>query len=219
MRLRFVACVRASVPSLGRNTLRPFRVRTPCVEGGASISRCRVDITPHHQVCPKPLMARMPPSADTDDTDCVHAFIRHLPSVYIRDGEAASVASVVQSLVDGLAREVPAPPSARGVRLASGRLTRSGRRHGGTESGSETGLRAVSPTWSPLREGSFLPQNTQKRPSGDTKEALAKPSRLRPRRARPSRKSLNRCCFAKIREGCACRSRGFATNPCRLQAA
>ena len=67
--------------------------------------------------------------------------------------------------------------------------------------------------------GDFLPQNTRKRPSGDTKEALAKPSRLRPRRARPSRKSLNRCCFAKIREGCACRNRGFATNPCRLQAA
>ena len=39
MCLRIVACVRASVPSLGRNTLRPFRVRTPCVEGGASISR------------------------------------------------------------------------------------------------------------------------------------------------------------------------------------
>ena len=78
---------------------------------------------------------------------------------------------MVQSLVDGLAREVPAPPSARGVRLASGRLTRSGRRHGDTESGFEVGLRAVSPTWSPLREGSFLPQNTQKRPSGDTEEA------------------------------------------------
>ena len=116
-------------------------------------------------------MARMPPSADTDDTDCVHAFIRHLPSVYIRDGEAASVASVVQSLVDGLAREVPAPPSARGVRLASGRLTRSGRRHGGTESGFEVGLRAVSPTRDSFEEGNFyhrIHRNalraTQKRP-------------------------------------------------------
>ena len=44
----------------------------------------------------------------------------------------------------GLAREVPAPPPARGVRQASGRLTRSGRRHDGTERGFETGLRAVS---------------------------------------------------------------------------
>ena len=150
-----VALPRSNVPRRGR---RGYFAR-------------RADIGTRYQVCPKPLMARMPPSADTDDTDCVHAFIRHLPSVYIRDGEAASVASVVQSLVDGLARNAPAPPSARGVRLASGRLTRSGRRHGDTESFFETGLRAVSPTWSPLREGSFLPQNTQKRPSGDTEEA------------------------------------------------
>ena len=33
----------------------------------------------------------------------------------------------------GPVREVPAPPSARGVRLASGRLTRSAGRNGGTE--------------------------------------------------------------------------------------
>ena len=100
----------------------------------------------------------------------------------------------------GPACEVPAPPSARGVRLAFGRLTRSGRRHGGTESGFEVGLRMVSSTLCPLgRE----PLNTQKRPSGDTEEAgkegashdpasfyhaeaLAKPSRLRSRQASPS---------------------------------
>ena len=166
--------------SLGRNTLRPFRVRTPRAEGGADTSRCRVDITPHHQVCPKPLMARMPPSADTDDTDCVHAFIRHLPSVYIRDGEVASVASVVQSPVEDLAREVPAPPSARGVLLASGQLTRSERRHRGTESGSETGLRAVSSMWSPLGRGTFFYHGihrnalraTQKRPGKGVLHAI-----------------------------------------------
>ena len=39
MRLRIVACVRASVPSLGRNTLRPSRVRTSRAEGGAGTSR------------------------------------------------------------------------------------------------------------------------------------------------------------------------------------
>ena len=179
MRLRIVACVRASVPSLGRNTLRPSRVRTSRAEGGADTSRCRVDITPHHQVCPKPLMARMPPSADTDDTDCVHAFIRHLPSAYIRDGETVSVASVVQSLVDGLAREVPAPPSARGVRLASGRLTRSGRRHGDTESGFEAGLRAISSTLGPLGKGVFYHRThrnalraTQKRPGKGVLHAI-----------------------------------------------
>ena len=38
-----------------------------------------------------------------------------------------------QNGVGGMAREVPAPPSARGVRQASGRLTRSGRRHEGAE--------------------------------------------------------------------------------------
>ena len=68
------------------------------------------------------------------------------------------------------AREVPTPPSARGVLLASGRLTRSTRRHGGTESGFEVGLRAVSFTLRSLGEV-FLPQNTWKRPSGDTEEA------------------------------------------------
>ena len=71
----------------------------------------------------------------------------------------------------GPACEVPAPPSARGVRLASGRLTRSGRRHGGTESGFEVGLRAVSSTWSPPWKGIFYHgthgnalRATQKRP-------------------------------------------------------
>ena len=133
----------------------------------------------------------------------------------------------------GPACEVPAPPSARGVRLAFGRLTRSGRRHGDTESGFEVGLRMVSSTLCPLgRE----PLNTQKRPSGDTEEAgkegashdpasfyhakgTCKTIAIAVATSEPLRKSVNRCCFAKIREGCACRSRGFATNPCRLLAA
>ncbi len=53
------------------------------------------------------------------------------------------------------ARNVPAPPSARGAvgrSPASGRSTRSARRHGDTESGFEVGSRPVSPAIRPLRE-------------------------------------------------------------------
>ena len=86
-----------------------------------------------------------------------------------------------------LARDVPAPPSARGVRLASGRLTRSGRRHGGTESGFEVGLRAVSPTWSPLGRGTFFTTEYTETPFGR-------------HRRRPEKSVLRTCrpCFRLI---------------------
>ena len=126
----------------------------------------------------------------------------------------------------GPACEVPALPSARGVRLASGRLTRSGRRHGGTESGFEVGLRAVSPTWSPLGRGTFFTTEHTETPfgrhrRGRERRCFARSGLFLPCRgtcktiaiavatSEPLRKSVNRCCFAKIREGCACRSRGL----------
>ena len=74
-----------------------------------------------------------------------------------------------QNGVGGMAREVPAPSSARGVRQASGRLTWSGRRHGGTEMVLRLAYARFHPHFVHL--GCFLPQNTQKRPSGDTEEA------------------------------------------------
>ena len=94
---------------IGRNKLRPSRARTPRAEGGAGTSHAELTC-PRYQVCPKPLMARMSPPADTDDTDCVRALIRQLASVYIRDGEAASVTSVV-SLLPFLPRNTQKHPS------------------------------------------------------------------------------------------------------------
>lgn len=44
-----------------------------------------------------------------------------------------------------------------------------------------------------------------------TAEVIAKPSRLRAGQARPSRRLVNLCGFAKIREGHACRGRGLAS--------
>ena len=122
----------------------------------------------------------------------------------------------------GPACEVPALPSARGVRLASGRLTRSGRRHGGTESGFEVGLRAVSSTWCPLGRVFFTTEHTEtpfgRHRRGRERRCFARSGLFLPCRgtcktiaiavatSEPLRKSVNRCCFAKIREGCACRS-------------
>ena len=59
------------------------------------------------------------------------------------------------------AREVPTPPSARGVWLTSGRLTRSERRHGDTESGFEVGLRAILFTWCLLGRGFSTTEHTE----------------------------------------------------------
>lgn len=122
----------------------------------------------------------------------------------------------------GPARDIPAPPSARGVRLASGRITRSRRRHGGTESGFEVGLRAVSPTWSPLGRVFFTTEHTEtpfgRHRRGRERRCFARSGLFLPCRgtcktiaiavatSEPLRKSVNRCCFAKIREVCACRS-------------
>ena len=53
------------------------------------------------------------------------------------------------------------PISNMGSAPASGRLTRSARRHGGTESGFEVGLRAVSPTLRPLGKGLFTTEHTE----------------------------------------------------------
>ena len=122
----------------------------------------------------------------------------------------------------GPACEVPALPSARGVRLASGRLTRSGRRHGGTESGFEVGLRAVSSTWCPLGRVFFTTEHTEtpfgRHRRGRERRCFARSGLFLPCRgtcktiaiavatSEPLRKSVNRCCFAKIRKGCACRS-------------
>ena len=118
--------------------------------------------------------------------------------------------------------EVPALPSARGVRLASGRLTRSGRRHGGTESGFEVGLRAVSSTWCPLGRVFFTTEHTEtpfgRHRRGWERRCFARSGLFLPCRgtcktiaiavatSEPLRKSVNRCCFAKIREVCTCRS-------------
>ena len=44
-----------------------------------------------HPLKPKPLMAQMPPPADTDDTDCTTPSGDIPRSVYIRGGEAVSV--------------------------------------------------------------------------------------------------------------------------------
>ena len=74
-----------------------------------------------------------------------------------------------QNGVGGMAREVPAPPSARGVvRQTSGRLTRSTQRHEVTEMVLRLAYARFHPHFVHL--GCFLPQNTQKRPSGCTEE-------------------------------------------------
>ena len=44
---------------------------------------------------------------------------------------------------------------------ASGRLTRSARRHGGTERGCEVGLHAISSTFCPLGRGFFTTEHTE----------------------------------------------------------
>ena len=106
---------------------------------------------------------------------------------------------------------------------------------GGTESGFEVGLRAVSPRGVLLGRVFFTTEHTEtpfgRHRRGRERRCFARSGLFLPCRgtcktiaiavatSEPLRKSVNRCCFAKIREGCACRSRGFATNPCRLLAA
>ena len=55
--------------------------------------------------------------------------------------------------------------------LASGRLTRSRRRHGGTESGFEVGLRAASSTFC-LPRGTWGPIRTERSLAGSFKRAV-----------------------------------------------
>ncbi len=63
--------------------------------------------------------------------------------------------------VDGPVREVPASPSARGVRQASDRLTRSAQRYGARRVVFEVGLHVASPTQCPLEREVFTTEHTE----------------------------------------------------------